>query len=130
MSAAAYMGLTPAIVRYAYRGVHVDPTGSVQRPNKVFAKVSRPEVARHFMSPAPEAMLQQLVASAALTAEEARLGASLPVAEDLTIESDSGGHTDNRPLGPLFSAMQFLRCLLYTSPSPRDATLSRMPSSA
>ena len=24
----------------------------------------------------------------------------------------------------------FLRCLLYTSPSPRDATLSRMPSSA
>ena len=24
----------------------------------------------------------------------------------------------------------FIRCLLYTSPSPRDATLSRMPSSA
>ena len=25
---------------------------------------------------------------------------------------------------------EFLNCLLYTSPSPRDATLSRMPSSA
>ena len=25
---------------------------------------------------------------------------------------------------------RFLICLLYTSPSPRDATLSRMPSSA
>ena len=25
---------------------------------------------------------------------------------------------------------QFISCLLYTSPSPRDATLSRMPSSA
>ena len=25
---------------------------------------------------------------------------------------------------------QFINCLLYTSPSPRDATLSRMPSSA
>ena len=25
---------------------------------------------------------------------------------------------------------QFIVCLLYTSPSPRDATLSRMPSSA
>ena len=24
----------------------------------------------------------------------------------------------------------FISCLLYTSPSPRDATLSRMPSSA
>ena len=27
-------------------------------------------------------------------------------------------------------ASQFINCLLYTSPSPRDATLSRMPSSA
>ena len=27
-------------------------------------------------------------------------------------------------------AMETLACLLYTSPSPRDATLSRMPSSA
>ena len=26
--------------------------------------------------------------------------------------------------------LQFNACLLYTSPSPRDATLSRMPSSA
>ena len=25
---------------------------------------------------------------------------------------------------------RYLNCLLYTSPSPRDATLSRMPSSA
>ena len=29
-----------------------------------------------------------------------------------------------------FRFMEFLHCLLYTSPSPRDATLSRMPSSA
>ena len=28
------------------------------------------------------------------------------------------------------SWMEFMSCLLYTSPSPRDATLSRMPSSA
>ena len=27
-------------------------------------------------------------------------------------------------------ARQYYNCLLYTSPSPRDATLSRMPSSA
>ena len=30
--------------------------------------------------------------------------------------------------GPIVAAV--LSCLLYTSPSPRDATLSRMPSSA
>ena len=29
-----------------------------------------------------------------------------------------------------FTAEQFISCLLYTSPSPRDRTRSRMPSSA
>ena len=29
-----------------------------------------------------------------------------------------------------FSHLESCNCLLYTSPSPRDATLSRMPSSA
>ena len=35
--------------------------------------------------------------------------------------------------GPILAASDYMRmnsCLLYTSPSPRDATLSRMPSSA
>ena len=30
----------------------------------------------------------------------------------------------------LIEAIMILVCLLYTSPSPRDATLARMPSSA
>ncbi len=109
VSAAAFMGLTPAIVRYAYSGISVDATGVVRRPNAVFAKISRPEVARHFMHPAPAAMLADLVARGRLTAAEAELATSLPVAEDITVESDSGGHTDNRPLGPLFSSIQAAR---------------------
>ena len=31
---------------------------------------------------------------------------------------------------PVMSSVHLCTCLLYTSPSPRDATLSRMPSSA
>ena len=33
-------------------------------------------------------------------------------------------------LGPRLTRLPSYLCLLYTSPSPRDATLSRMPSSA
>ena len=40
-----------------------------------------------------------------------------------------GGYLADRGLIPL-PEDQLLACLLYTSPSPRDATLSRMPSSA
>ena len=35
-----------------------------------------------------------------------------------------------RNVDPVDGEGQFCDCLLYTSPSPRDATLSRMPSSA
>ena len=39
--------------------------------------------------------------------------------------------TGTDPVGTLEKALGNIRpCLLYTSPSPRDATLSRMPSSA
>ena len=33
-------------------------------------------------------------------------------------------------IGAYLTTGQIIPCLLYTSPSPRDATLSRMPSSA
>jgi PfaD family protein len=109
ISAAAFMGLTEPLVRYAFHGVYEDANGRIQRRNAVFAKISRPEVARRFMEPPPTAMLHKLVASGQLSAEEARLAAKLPVAEDYIVESDSGGHTDNRPLTALFPTIQRLR---------------------
>lgn len=109
VSAAAYMGLTQAIVRYALAGVTRDSNGSVHRKNHVFAKISRPEVARRFLEPAPDAMLKKLVDRGLLTAEEAQIGQSIPVAEDIIVESDSGGHTDNRPLAVLFPRILMLR---------------------
>ncbi len=109
VSAAAYMALTPAIVRYAYSGLHRDAHGAVVRPNHVFAKISRPETARHFMEPAPAKILSALLASGGLTASEVELARGLPVAEDITVESDSGGHTDNRPLAALFPTIARLR---------------------
>ena len=45
------------------------------------------------------------------------------------IVMDESGHDDSRGFAGGYY-MQTLPCLLYTSPSPRDATLSRMPSSA
>lgn len=112
VSAAAYMALTPSIVRYAYAGLHTTSTGEIVRPNYVFAKISHPTVARHFMAPAPAKILDRLVADGLLTAEEAGLGAILPVAEDIIVESDSGGHTDNRPLAALFPAIADVRAQL------------------
>ena len=109
VSASANMGLSPAVVRYRLSGVHEGRGGAVVCPNKVFAKVSRPEVAEKFMRPAPDAILEQLVADGALTQQQAELGRRIPVAMDITAEADSGGHTDHRPLVVLLPAIQALR---------------------
>jgi PfaD family protein len=109
ISASAFMALSPQVVRYAFSGISRGPDGRVVRANHVFAKVSRPEVARHFMAPPPDAMLAALLAAGQLTQAEVALAATLPVAGDITAEADSGGHTDNRPLTVLLPSLFALR---------------------
>ena len=109
VDASAYMNLTPSVVRYAASGLSADASGRVRRRNRVLAKLSRPEVAKRFLSPAPAEILEALVAQGRLTRDEAALAARVPLAEDVTVESDSGGHTDNRPLGALFPTIAALR---------------------
>lgn len=102
LSASAFLGITPALVRYAARGLRRDARGAIHRKHHLFAKISRPELAGQFMSPPPAGLLQQLVEQGKLSPAEAQCAAQIPLAEDITVEADSGGHTDNRPLGPLF----------------------------
>lgn len=109
ISASAFMGLTPAVVRCAAAGLHLDANGRIARKHRVFAKISRREVATRFMSPAPADMLRALVAQNLITATEAELAAKIPVAEDITVEADSGGHTDNQLLVALFPTIMALR---------------------
>ncbi len=109
ISASAFMRLTPAIVRYRLTGIHRDARGRVVVPNKVFAKVSRAEVAEPFMRPAPKKIVQKLIDAGHLTAEQAQMAKCVPMAEDITAEADSGGHTDRRPLVVLLPTLLRLR---------------------
>jgi PfaD family protein len=110
--ASAYLALTPAVVRCAASGLRTDQSGRIVRSVGLFAKVSRPEVAEKFLSPAPESILRGLVAAGSLTSDEARLAARVPVATDVTVEADSGGHTDNRPLAVILPVIRDLRDVL------------------
>ena len=109
VEASAYLDLTPHVVRYRLHGIHRDPAGNVITPNKVIAKVSRIEVGSKFFAPAPAKMLSQLVEQGAITHEQAVLAEQVPVAQDITAEADSGGHTDNRPALTLLPTILALR---------------------
>lgn len=104
VEASAYLDLTPAIVRYRLAGLSQGKIG-----NRVIAKVSRAEVATRFLSPAPVRIVQELLAAKLITQEQAELGATVPMCDDLTGEADSGGHTDNRPAITLLPSLIALR---------------------
>lgn len=109
VEASAYINVTPAVVRYRLHGVTRNSDGTINTPNLVLAKVSRPEVARAFMSPAPESIVRGLVAAGRLSLHEAELARNIPVASDICVEADSGGHTDQGVAYALMPAMLRLR---------------------
>jgi trans-AT polyketide synthase/acyltransferase/oxidoreductase domain-containing protein len=109
VEASSYMDLTPSIVRYRLAGLRRRDDGSVAIDNRVIVKLSRVELATRFMQPAPAAIVQQLFAAGRISAEQAALAPLVPIADDITVEADSGGHTDNRPLVAILPSMLRLR---------------------
>ncbi len=109
VEASAFLDLTLPVVRYRVHGIYRDPSGNIVAPNRVIVKVSRVEVATKFLAPPPERMLQELIRQGDITQEQAVLASRIPVAQDVTAEADSGGHTDNRPAITLVPTLIALR---------------------
>jgi PfaD family protein len=108
VEASAFLALTLPLVRYRTYGIHRAADGTIIAPNRIIAKVSREELAERFFSPPPEKFLKQLVNEGAITSEQAELATRIPMAQEVTAEADSGGHTDNRPAIALFPTIASL----------------------
>ena len=109
VEASAYLDLTEHIVHFRVAGLSEDAEGNIIKAHKVIGKVSRLEVARRFMEPPHEKFLTKLLADGRVTEHQAELARRTPMADDITAEADSGGHTDNRPLVTLLPSILQLR---------------------
>jgi trans-AT polyketide synthase/acyltransferase/oxidoreductase domain-containing protein len=109
VEAAAYTQVTPDLVRFRVNGLTRRADGSVHAPRQIMAKISRPEVAEQFLNPPPERTLQKLLEAGKITRDEAQFGKSIPLASDLCVEADSGGHTDRGVAYALMPAILLLR---------------------
>ena len=97
IEASAFLDPSPALIRYRLAGL-VSGDGGVHPSNHVIAKVSRREVAAKFMSPPDAQIVASLLAKGMISEDQAGWAECIPVADDITVEADSGGHTDNGPL--------------------------------
>jgi PfaD family protein len=127
VEASAFLRLTPAVVCYRVRGLLRGEDGRIRARNRIIAKVSRVEVATQFLSPAPAAIVSELLARGEIDAEQAALASQVPMCDDLTVEADSGGHTDNRPLVTLVPTMSALRDRLARQHGYAGGAFGRVP---
>ena len=110
VEASAYLDLTLPVVRYRVHGIHRDACG----PGRRAEPGHRQGVAGRGGLEVPGAAAGEVSSAswsprARSPPEQAELGRADPVAEDVTAEADSGGHTDNRPAIVLLPTMLALR---------------------
>ena len=121
IEASAFMDLTPNLVYYRVAGLKLNHANQIEIHNKIIAKLSRSELATKFLQPAPVKILKELIEGGLITEAQAELAAKVPMADDITVEADSGGHTDNRPQVCLLPSILELRDELqekYRYPQP------------
>ena len=102
--ASAYIVPSEALVYFRVKGIR-EENGKIVIPHKIIAKVSREEVLEKFVSPPPGEAVAALLKAGLITTEEAALASKIPMADDITAEADSGGHTDGRPLVSMLPAL-------------------------
>ncbi len=115
--------ISPAVVEYRVKGALRGEDGRIVTPHKIFAKVSREEIASLYMSPPPEQVVSRLLEAGKITDQEAQLAGEIPMSEDIIAEADSGGHTDNRPALILFQNMVNLRDQLIRELNYKDVNI-------
>ncbi len=98
VEASAYLALSLPLAGYRIAGLSRASNGEILIGHRVIAKISRLEMAQKFLEPAPEDILKELLSQQKITPQQAEMARQVPMADDITVEADSGGHTDNRPL--------------------------------
>lgn len=109
IEAAAYIEVNEALAKYKILGLHYDNNGRVVSDNRIMVKLSRPEVAGNFLRPIPAELVDRLLSKGEITPVQAEMAAHVPTADDITVEADSGGHTDGGTAFALFPAIASLR---------------------
>lgn len=121
ISASAFVRPTAPLVKYACAGLKLDARGALQRRQRVCGKISRVETARMFLAPPPGELLRRLQASGELTAEEVALASRYPLADAITVEADSAGHTDRQVMGAILPTILDLRSARVAMQEPECA---------
>jgi PfaD family protein len=93
IEAAAYSTVTAPLVYCRIKGIYRQGERIIL-PRRIIGKCSNLRIAQMFLSPPPGEIVNDLLKAGLIDSEEAELSRFIPLADDLAIEADSGGHTN------------------------------------
>lgn len=105
----SYSQITPALVKYRLKGAVAEAGGRVRAQNRILAKVTRPEIARLFLSPPSQRIVNRLLEEREISRQEAELSGRVAMADDICAQADAGGHTDMGVMSALLPSILRLR---------------------
>ena len=109
IEASGFVGVSPELVKYRAAGMGKDPNHPGMPRNRIIAKLSRPEVAEHFLRPPQSKILDHWVATGDISVGQAAMARQFPMADALCVTADCGGRTDRGTLVNLLPMMIGLR---------------------
>lgn len=109
VEASAYIQISEALVYYRVSGLKITGCGEIFCQHNIIAKLSRPEVAKRFLAPPPQAIVASLLQRCLITQEQSELSQKVPMCSDICVEADSGGHTDRGIAMVILPSIQSLR---------------------
>ncbi|XKK15651.1 ACP S-malonyltransferase [Bacillus sp. CB28A.1] len=101
-----YVYITPALVKFRVNGIRNTGQDSDKR---IIAKVARPDIAEVFLSPAPESIIKKMLLENQISNEEANILRTTPMADDICVQGDCGGHTDQGTLFAILPSVMLLK---------------------
>ena len=126
VEASAFLNLTRRWSAIEWQGLRRDGSGKIVAANRVIAKVSRVEVASKFMALRHRKFCEHLSRRVRFRPSK-RSGRRIPLADDITAEADSGGHTDNQPAIVLLPTMLTLRDRIQATTATTARSASARP---
>lgn len=112
IEATAFVVPTLALSYYRAKGLRLE-NGKITIKNRIFAKCSRVEVFQKMVVPPQEKHLKTLLADQKISQTEYELALQVPLADAITLEADSGGHTDKQSLLALLPLIIDLKRTLF-----------------
>lgn len=107
---AACTSITKSLVYLRLSGIYFDEEKkTIKFPRRLIGKCSRIEVAKQFMSKPPKEYVDELVQEGMLTKQEALIASRVSMTDDIAVEADSGGHTDQAKMEAIVPTIIGLR---------------------